>query len=194
MMLTRRICTLALAVAAAFILADAALARVKTQIDFDKAFDFKPVKTWRWNPEGAGEVKVGRNKDDDPAAFKKRAEPIILSAVDEEMPKRKLAKADTDAQLTLTYYLLLTMNLGGQTMGQFLPGTVAWGLPPFAQVTQSLELMNQGALVLDFSANGSVVWRGVAQAEIKLDADNKKRESLLREAVRDLLKKFPPKP
>jgi hypothetical protein len=192
-MLTRRICTLALAVAAAFILADAALARVKVQIDFDKAFDFKPVKTWRWNPAGAGDVKVGRNKDDDPAAFKKRAEPIILAAVDEEMPKRKLAKADADAQLTLTYYLLLTMNLGGQTMGQFLPGTVSWGLPPFAQVTQSLELMNQGALVLDFSANGTVVWRGVAQAEIKLDADNKKRESLIREAVRDLLKKFPPK-
>jgi hypothetical protein len=192
-MLTRRICTLALAVALAFPVTDAVLARVKVQIDVDKAFDFKPIKTWRWNPEGAGDVKVGRNKNDDPAAFKKRAEPIILSAVDEEMPKRKMAKADADAQLTLTYYLLLTMNLGGQTMGQFLPGTVAWGLPPFAQVTQSLELMNQGALVFDFSANGSVVWRGVAQAEIKLDADNKKRESLLREAVRDLLKKFPPK-
>ena len=51
------------------------------KIDFDKAFNFKPVKTWRWNPEGPGDVKVGRNKNDDPAAFKSRAEPIILSAV-----------------------------------------------------------------------------------------------------------------
>ena len=192
-MLTRRICTLALTVALSLIVTDAVLARVKVQIDFDKAFDFTPVKTWRWNPEGAGDVKVGRNKNDDPAAFKKRAEPVILSEVEAEMPKRKLTKSDADAQLTLTYYLLLTMNLSGQTMGQFLPGTVSWGLPPFAQVTQSLELMNQGALVLDFSTNGNVVWRGVAQAEIKLDADNKRRESLLREAVRDLLKKFPPK-
>ena len=192
-MLTRRICTLALAVAAAFILSDAVLARVKVQIDFDKAFNFKPVKTWRWNPEGAGDVKVGRNKNDDPAAFKARAEPIILSAVDAEMPKRGMTKADADANVTLTYYLLLTMNLGGQTMGQFLPGTVSWGLPPFAQVTQSLELMNQGALVFDFSAGGTVVWRGVARAEVKLDADEKRREALLREAVRDLLKRFPPK-
>jgi len=33
----------------------------------------------------------------------------------------------------------------------------------------------------------------VAQAQIKLDADDKKREALLREGVRDLLKRFPPK-
>ena len=80
-----------------------------------------------------------------------------------------------------------------QTMGQFLPGTVAWGLPPFAQATQSLKMMNQGALVLDLSAKGEVVWRGVAQARIDFDADDKKREALLREGVRDLLRRYPPK-
>ena len=50
-----------------------------------------------------------------------------------------------------------------------------------------------GSLVLDFSANGTVVWRGVAQAQIKMDADDKKREAILREGVRDLLKRYPPK-
>ena len=39
-----------------------------------------------------------------------------------------------------------------------------------------------------------MVWRGVAQAEIKLDADDKKREALMREGVRDLLRRYPPKP
>jgi hypothetical protein len=37
------------------------------------------------------------------------------------------------------------------------------------------------------------VWRGVAQAKIKFGIDAKKRESLLREAVHDLLRRFPPK-
>jgi len=193
-MLTRRIFTLALVAAVTLLLSDALVARVKVQVDFDKKFDFKPIKTWRWNPEAPGVVKVGRTKYDDPVAMKERAEPLILSAVDAEMPKRGLTKGAADAQVTLTYYLLLTMNMSGQTMGQFLPGTVSWGLPPFAQVTQSLELMNHGALVFDFSANGTVVWRGVAQADVKLDADNKRREALVREAVRHLLKKFPPKP
>ena len=80
-----------------------------------------------------------------------------------------------------------------QTVGQFLPATSAWGLPPFAPATQSLKVMNQGSLVLDLSAKGVVVWRGVAQAKIAFDADDKKREALLREAVRDLLKRYPPK-
>ena len=53
--------------------------------------------------------------------------------------------------------------------------------------------MNQGSLVLDLSAKGTVVWRGVAQANIKIDADDKKREALLREGVRDLLRRYPPK-
>ena len=49
-------------------------------------------------------------------------------------------------------------------------------------------------MVLDLTAQDVVVWRGVAQAQIKPDAPTDKRESLLREAVRDLLKRYPPKP
>ena len=79
-------------------------------------------------------------------------------------------------------------------MGQFLPGTVAWGLPPFEQTTQSLKLMNQGALVIDLAASTHVVWRGVAQAKLNFDVDFKKREAVIREAVHDLLRRFPPKP
>jgi len=53
--------------------------------------------------------------------------------------------------------------------------------------------MNMGSLVLDLTAQDVVVWRGVAQAKIKLGEDTDKRTALLREAVRDLLKRFPPK-
>jgi hypothetical protein len=53
--------------------------------------------------------------------------------------------------------------------------------------------MNHGSLVLDLSAKDAVVWRGVAQAKISFDIDDKKREALLREGVRDLLKRYPPK-
>ena len=53
--------------------------------------------------------------------------------------------------------------------------------------------MNQGSLVLDLSAHRAVVWRGVAQAQDQSRIDDKKREALVREAVRDLLKRYPPK-
>ena len=151
------------------------------------------MKTWGWNPQQPGEVKMARTKDDDPEAARQRAEPVILDAVSTEIGRRGLQRATSAPDLIVTYYLLLTTNMTTQTMGQFLPATTGWGLPPFAQATQSLKMMNQGSLVLDLSANGAVVWRGVAQAKIEFDADEKKRETLIREAVRDLLRRYPPK-
>ena len=169
------------------------LARVDVKIDFDKAFDFKSARTWSWNPAGHGDVKMARTANDDPAAMKTFAEPIIVDAVTTEIGRRGLTQAAADSDLTIAYFLILGIGGQAQTMGQFLPGTTAWAMPPFAQSTQSLKIMNQGSLVLDLSAKGNVVWRGVAQAQVKLDADRKKREDLLREAVRDLLRRYPPK-
>ena len=110
-----------------------------------------------------------------------------------EMPKRGLEFTTATPDVTWTYYLLLTTSITAQTIGQFVPTVAAWGLPLIPQATQSLEIMNQGSVVLDASAGGNVVWRGVAQAKFDMDADMKKRESVLREAIRDLVRKFPPK-
>ena len=168
-------------------------ARVDVKVEYDKTFDFKPVRTWAWNSSGPGEVKMARTKDDDPEAARKRAEPIIVDAVGHEMSRRGLVAATNVPDVAITYYLLLTTNQNTQTMGQFLPSTMQWGIPVFAPATQSLQVMNHGSLVLDISSKGTVIWRGVARADIKMDADEKKRERLIREGVRDLLQRFPPK-
>ena len=172
----------------------AAVARVKVTVEFDKAFDFKAVRTWGWKAAGPGEIMMARTQDDDPEAMRKRAEPPIVDAVNVEMTRRGLSQAPAAPDLTVMYYLLLTTSFSAQTVGQFLPATTAWAVPPFAQATQSLEFMNRGSLVLDLSANGTVVWRGVAQANIKPDTTEKKRDVLIREAVRDLLRRYPSKP
>ena len=168
-------------------------ARVDVKFDYDKTFDFRPVKTWAWVPGQPGDVKMARTQEDDPEAARKLAEPIILDAMAKEMPKRGLEFTTATPDVTWTYYLLLTTSMTAQTIGQFVPTVAAWGLPLIPQATQSLEIMNQGSVVLDASAGGNVVWRGVAQAKFDMDADMKKRESVLREAIRDLVIKFPPK-
>lgn len=165
--------------------------RVKVQVAFDKTFDFKSVKTWGWNPQKKGEVMMARTIKDDPDAARKRAEPLILDAVGTEMAKLKLQSAAADPQLTITYFLLLTNNTSAQTVGQFLPATLEWGLPPFDAATQSLKVMNRGSLVLDLNAKEKIVWRGVADAQVDVYASDSDREKTLREAVRDLLKKYP---
>jgi len=184
---------LALATAMALVLG-VSVEGVDVRVEFDKAFDFKPMRTWAWNTEGPGRVIMARSSSDDPEAAKKAGEPWIVDAVTTEITKRGLQAATAAPDLIVTYYLLLSTNMTAQTLGQFLPATTAWGLPPFAPATQSLQMMNQGSLVLDLKArNSEIVWRGVAQAKISFDATDKKREALVREAVRDLLKRYPPK-
>ena len=150
---------------------------VDVNIEHDKAFDFKSARTWAWNPKGAGDVIVARTKDDNPAAVKVKAEPLILDAVAAEMKGRGLQQATAQPDLIVTYYLLLSNNMTAQTIGQFLPATTAWGYMLVAPATQSIKMMNQGALVLDLSAKDVVIWRGVAQARVAFEADDKKREA-----------------
>jgi hypothetical protein len=168
-------------------------AAVKVRTDFNKAFDFKQAHTWAWNPSGEGKVMVARTSKDDPEAIKRLAEPYVLKAVDAEMPRHGLTVPTGKPDLILTYYLLLTIGSSAQTMGQFLPATTQWGVPPFAPSTQSLEFIEQGSLVLDFSANGEVVWRGVGEAKIPTDLSTEKRAALIGEAVKKILEKYPPK-
>jgi hypothetical protein len=169
---------------------------VDTQVDYDKAFDFKTLRTWGWDPAEAVVVKMARTQQDDPATMRRKVEPWIREEMTREMARRGLTEASSSfaPDLIVKSFLLLTLNVETQTLGQFLPAVTMWGLPPFAPATQSDKILNRGSLVLDFSAKGTLVWRGVAQSEIAPDAGDKKREERVREGIRDLVKRYPPKP
>jgi hypothetical protein len=179
-----------LTIAVALTLAVQAVGALDVRVDSDKTFDFKAMKTWGWNPAGPGDVKMARTQSDDPEDIRQRAEPTIVEEVASELARLGLKSAATP-DLTVTYYLLLTVGSSAQVLGQFLPATTMWGVPPFAAATQSLEIMNRGSLVLDLSAGGMVVWRGIADAGIKMGSDDKKGLTLIRSAVHDLLRKYP---
>lgn len=185
--------TLALLVLAGVLLAvQPGVARMKVRSDYDKTFDFKTVKTWAWSAK-MGDVMAVRTQKDNSEEIRSRVDPVLKSEVAAFMPSRKLQESAAAPDVTLTYYLLLTAGLSTQEMGQFLPATVNWGLPMFAPNTTSYEVVEKGSIVFDFAAKGQVVWRGLAEAKIDWNDDQKKREQILREAARELLKKFPPK-
>ncbi len=162
------------------------------KVAFDKKFAFKDVRTWAWS-ESKGQMLLARTKDDDPEAYRKVAEPIIVDAVNTAMTKLGLTAAAANPDVTVTYYMLLTTGYSAQTLGQFLPPTMEWGLPPFQGATQSLKITNAGSLVIDLTADTTVVWRGLAHEELKPDAPPAQREKLLRESVRDLIRRVPRK-
>jgi len=167
------------------------LEAVDVKVEHDKTFNFKTVRTWAWNTPAPGDVRMARTQQDDPEAMKARLEPVLMDAVTAEMTRLGLQPATSAPDVTVRYFVLLTTGTSAQTLGQFLPATTSWGLPPFAPATQSLQVMNTGSLVLDLSANGVVIWRGVAQAQIKPGLEDKKREAIVREAIRDLLRRYP---
>ncbi len=168
---------------------------VKVHTQFDKTFDFSKVRSWAWNDKGAGQVLMARTADDNSEAVKQIVEPVIKEAVAAELPGRGVqpAAAGAVADAEVTYYLMVTVGTQTQQMGQFLPAVPEWGLPPLAGPAQTYKIVQEGSLVLDVSANNEVVWRGVGQAEVKPGTAPDKRNARIREAVRDILKKYPPK-
>lgn len=172
-------------------------AKVNTRTDQDKQFDFKNVRTWGWDVEEAGDVKMARAAGDDPAPIKKQYGPTIVDAVSRELTERGLTAATPSAtpDLRFHYYLLVTVGFDTQTLGQFLPAVPEWGLPPFAPQTTAFSIIQQGSLVLDAvsPAAGRVVWRGIAQTEIELERTDEQRHKRLREIVHELVRRFPRK-
>jgi hypothetical protein len=169
-------------------------AKIKTQAQGDPVFDFRPIKTWAWDPAGGGDVLLARAADDDPAVVKRRVDPVITAAVERELAGRGLTKVTTGApDITMHYYLLVTVGFDTQTMGQFLPAVPMWGVPPFAPATSSLNIIQRGSIVLDAVSTSlaRVIWRGVAQTDIDKIKNDAERDGIIRDSVRDLVKKLP---
>lgn len=170
-------------------------AKIKVQAEQDPGFDFATVRTWAWDTD-AGEVIMARTANDDPAPVKERVDPLIRKYVEAEMAKKGKTIATDKPDVQFHYYVLVTVNTSGQHMGQFLPAVPYWGLPPFAPATTSLNIVTRGSLVLDAMLPGQagqrpVVWRGVAQSTVSDGDSPQVRETRIREASTELVKRFP---
>jgi hypothetical protein len=170
-------------------------AKVKTRAEGDPKFNFREVKTWGWHSSGTGEVIMARASDDDPAPVKKRVDPLIVAAVGRELGARGWVPAPPGGatDVTLHYYLLVTIGHNAQVFGQFLPAVPEWGVPPFNGGTQSLDIITRGSLVLDIVSTSlsRVVWRGVAQTDLDEAPSDAQREKIINEASSDLIKRIP---
>jgi hypothetical protein len=164
------------------------------KVDYDKTFSFAGLRTWTWHPDGAGDVRLAVSSQDDPKRVAARVDPVIVPAVEREMTARGFARAAAP-DVYVHYYVLATVNQSAQQQGQFLPPTGEWGLPPFNASTTALSIYPVGTLIIDVSspAAKAVVWRGAAQRKINLERPDDERRKVLEQAIRDLLKRFPPK-
>jgi hypothetical protein len=169
--------------------------KIKSRGDADPTFDFKGIRSWAWAADGPGDVKMARSSQDDPKALLAIFGPTVVESIVKELGARGLSQVDpSDAPLKMHYYVLVTVGFEAQTLGQFLPPITDWGLAPFAPVTQSLNVIQTGSIVLDAVSSklNRVVWRGISQTEIEKLKNDDERKQVIRDAVKDLVsKKFP---
>jgi hypothetical protein len=170
-------------------------AKTDINVQYDKTFSFAGLRTWAWHPEGPGDTRLALTAEADPKRVADRADPVIIPAIERELTARGFAKVADNADLHVHYYVLATIKQTSQQMGQFLPATPMWGLPPFPAATQGLSTYPVGTLLVDISAPAqkSIVWRGAASRKLDFETPDGQRRKNLEQAIKDLLKQFPPK-
>ena len=172
-----------------------AAADVKVKVQRTKSFDHEKVRTWSWHPGSAGDVKILQATPEKPEQILAELDPTIRAAVEAEFARHGLTQAPdpASADLHVNYYVLIGPAFSAQEMGQFVAAVPEWGLPPFQGATTSLEVYEQGTLIIDLAspAKASVIWRGSAQAKIDRDFTHAQRDARLREAIGKMFKKYP---
>jgi hypothetical protein len=188
---------IALVAAMATLGATVLLAKIDVQVENSPVFDFSTLHTWTMHPTNTGNAVKIISSEDSSAEIKQKFETIVLPIVQDGFVRRGFPKATSaEPDFYVTCYALVTAGQSSQVMGQFLSPVPEWGLPYFAPSTSALTVFPKGSLIVDISSRvkNEVVWRGVAQTDLKWDDTDAKREQIVRDAVKELLKKFPPKP
>jgi len=160
----------------------------EVRYNFDKNSDFSKFRTYTWVPL--------RN---DPKIDRLRGEQI-KAAVDREIAKKGLVKTEAD---TADLYIGYQAAIEKET--QFTSYKTDWGLGPGwsggnlhgavgGVTTGQMSTIYTGQLALDMydRKNHWLVWRGVANKTIDIDASQTKQQKNLERAVVTLLKNYPP--
>jgi hypothetical protein len=192
---TRAISLAAIAIGLAATIGRLDAAKTDINVEYDKSFSFSGLKTWTWHPEGKGKVLLALTAESDPKLVADRVDPVIIPTLEREMSARGFTMAAANPDLYVHYYVLGALQNSTQVQGQFLPATTEWALPPFVASTTATRTYPVGTLIVDVTAPAKqkLVWRGTAARKIQMDRPDAERRKVLEDAIREMLKKFPPK-
>ncbi len=172
--MTRRLVT---ALAAALLLPALAFAQ-KTSYDFAKGTNFSAYHTYALK-EG---TPVGNPLIDN----------RIIEAINAELATKGLTKDDAKPDLFVTYHIAFDKqkDISAWSTGM---GPYGWHYGMGSTDVQVREILI-GTLVIDMAdaAKKEVVWRGVGTKEVDTQAKPEKRDKKITEAVKKILKNYPP--
>jgi hypothetical protein len=173
-----RISTLVTA-ASLTLLGTVALAQSVTY-DFDRAANFSRFRTYAWTrgTEITDELNHAR----------------VVRSIESQLLAKGLTRVEASANpdVLVAYHASFDRNLqiNGYSSG--------WGGPRFGGLrsgTATTQEVLTGTLVVDVldASTRRIVWRGLASADIDVDAKPEKRDKNINKAAQKLFKNYPPK-
>jgi hypothetical protein len=160
------------------VLAPIVLLAQKTSFDYDKTANFAGFKTYALK-EG---TKVG-----DPLIDNR-----IAAAIQAELAAKGLTAAPATPDVTVVYHIAFDKekDITAYSTGPGYRWGGGWGTTD-VRVNEILV----GTLVIDVAdaAKNEIVWRGMGVKEVDVQAKADKRDKNINNAVKKILKDFPPK-
>jgi hypothetical protein len=164
-----------------------ACASISVDQEFDPGANFAAYQTFDWMPTESRRVDL-RARDP-------MVEQWIRDAIERELGAKGFRGAGSDEpDVRIAYLLVLQDGLDSQTI--YEASDPNWRYRTYGPATTATrtQLLTTGTLVIDvFDAERKVlVWRGVAEGQVKEVQDPDKRNARINDAVRRILAKFPP--
>lgn len=138
----------------------------------------------------------------DPRMNRAAVEARVSAAIDEELAAKGYEKSDrAAADLLVGFHVVLDSKLDARMLNdKYGYGeTYAWGYGPDGKwgfgPKRQVSTYEHGALIIDIvdSQASRLLWRGSAEGQIKVAADDAERNERVRAAVRNILARFPPR-
>jgi hypothetical protein len=158
----------------------------KTSYDYEKTANFAGFKTYA-HKQG---TPVGQSLIDD----------RITAAIESQLGAKGLTKAESDPDVFVVYHMAFDKqkDISTYSSGTGGYGAYGWGWgggwAGGTTTTQVRDIL-VGTLVIDLAdaKKGQLAWRGMGVKEVNTQANPEKRDKSINEAVKKIMKNYPPK-
>ena len=160
----------------------------RVSYDYNKTASFAGFKTYAFK-DG---TKVGQQLIDD----------RIVAAIETELAAKGFTKSETNPDVFVVYHVAFDTQKDISTYssgygGGYGPYGWGWGGGGWAGGTTSTQVRDivVGTLVIDLAdaRKSELAWRGMGVREVNTHANPEKRDKSINEAVKKILKNYPPK-
>jgi len=161
----------------------------KVRYAYHGGTDFARMKTYAWMPEAAPPA----GETDEAAANRCARDEHIRAAVDEGLARKGLRRVSADPDVLVTFHVTVEERIDVDDWGYTYAARKRYRNPKGFGMVEVAQY-EKGTLILDLVDPGTreLVWRGEAQGGLNPERTQKQGAKLCDEAVKKVLKKFPP--